>query len=191
MYNLRDSGRGTALAYGSFIQEVLTTANVSHPSFPLTSISPDKEFSTKTMSMMGYLWCKERKQYKFVRRANIPVRDDSDESEEQEDEEGNEEEEEEARHDVGHNGGVDSPSPIGHNGGDDYSDSAWVHQPDTYEENAPQWGGWGEWQHSGWTTQRESYQPYHQVEEEPLPSPPHQADSSELLEMMQSMQLAQ
>jgi hypothetical protein len=192
MYNLRNSGRGTALAYGSFIQEVLTTANVSHPSFPLTSITPDKEFSTKTMSMMGYIWCKERKKYKFVRRGYVPPRADSDESEEQDDEVENEEEEEdeeeEARHDNAHNGGDDSPSPIGTY---DYSGSAWVQQPDTYEEAVPRWGGWGEWQHTGWTTRRESYQPYHHPEEEFLPSPPHLVDSSELLEMMQSMQLAQ
>jgi hypothetical protein len=192
MYGLRDSGRGTALTYGSFIQEVLTSANVSHPSFALKSISPDKEFSTKTMSMMGYLWCKEQKKYKFVRRGYVSPRVDSDESEEQDDEvereQEDEEEEEEIRHNDAYIGGDASPSPVGLH---DHSGSAWVQQPDTYEEDAPKWGGWGEWQHSGWTTQREFYQPYHQVEEELPPSPPHQADSSELLEMMQSMQLAQ
>jgi hypothetical protein len=188
MYNLRDSGRGTALAYGSFIQEVLTAANVHHPPFPYTSISSDKEFSTKTMSMMGYLWCNERRKYKFVRRGYVPPRVDSDESEEQDDEVENEEEEEEARHDAAYNGGDDSPSPVGTH---DYSGSAWVQQPDTNEESVPRWGNWGDWQHTGWTTQRESYQPYHQVEEEFPPSPPQQADSSELLDMMRNMQLAQ
>jgi hypothetical protein len=84
-----------ALAYGSFIQEVLTAADVDYPSFPYTSISSDKEFNPKTFSMMGYFWCDERRTYKFVPRGHIPriveEYDESDESEE-EDQEENEEE---------------------------------------------------------------------------------------------------
>jgi hypothetical protein len=186
IFSLRDSGRGTALAYGSFIQEVLTAANVNHPSFPYTSISSDKEFSTKTMSMMGYLWCNERRMYKFIRRGNVPADDDSDESEEQEDEEENEEEE--ARHNFDHNGGDDSPPPVDTH---DYSDSAWAQQSHSTEEDVPRWGGWGDWQHTGWSTQRQFYRPYHQDDEESPPSPPQQANSSELLDMMRNMQIAQ
>ncbi|XP_050898707.1 glyceraldehyde-3-phosphate dehydrogenase GAPCP1, chloroplastic [Lathyrus oleraceus] len=90
------------------------------------------------MSMMGYLWCNERRMYKFIRRANIPADDDSDESEDQEDEEENEEEE--VRHDVDHNGGDDDPPPVDTQ---DYSDSAWAQQSHSNEEDAPRWGGWG------------------------------------------------
>ncbi|KAI5429973.1 hypothetical protein KIW84_034526 [Lathyrus oleraceus] len=130
--------------------------------------------------------CDERRMYKFIRRGNVPAPvaadDDSDESEEEEDEE------EEAGQAFDHHGGDNSPPRVDTH---DYSDSAWVQHSHSTEEDVPNQGGWGEWQHTGWSTQRQFYQPYHQDDEESPPSPPHHANSSELLDMMRNMQLAQ
>ena len=95
MFELKKSGRGGALGYASLIQTLFNKSGINLSGIKFVSISPDQEFTQKTLSMMGYFWSDERKSYRFVRRGYIPTTveesDESDESEE-EDQEENEEE---------------------------------------------------------------------------------------------------
>src|SRR3954470_20613527 len=52
MFELKESGRGTAIGYASLIQWVLNKVNISSQRLPKKSISIDQEFTKKTLNMM-------------------------------------------------------------------------------------------------------------------------------------------
>ena len=71
IFALKESGRGTALCYPSFIQSVLCRENVFVQGIPYKSITVHQEFCQKTLSLMGYTWDRSARIYKT--RQLVPV----------------------------------------------------------------------------------------------------------------------
>lgn len=102
IFALKESGRGTALCYPSFIQSVLHRANVSVQEIPYKSISIHQEVCQKTLSLIGYTWDRSARLYKT--RQPVPdtnarpvegIEDDDDDDNNDDDEDEQCEEEEE------------------------------------------------------------------------------------------------
>ena len=97
-FALKESGRGAAIYYPSFIQSVLHRENVSVKGITYKSIMVHQEFCQKTLSLMVYTWDRSAQIYKT--RQPVPgtnarpvedIEDDDDEDEEDEEEEENNE----------------------------------------------------------------------------------------------------
>ena len=101
MFALRDSGRGTALSYGSLIQGILNQAHLDFSDIPLTPLQIDQEFTSKTLTLMGHHWDKKFQRYTYVVKGNsVSLQDDDDEDMEEQDEGNQDEEESEAEEEV-------------------------------------------------------------------------------------------
>ena len=83
IFSLKESGRGTALYYPSFIQSILNWVEVSVPGIQYTSMTANQEFCQKSLSLMGFTWDPTTRIYKICTQAsssNIQhLEDDDDE----------------------------------------------------------------------------------------------------------------
>lgn len=70
MFELKNSGRGGALGYVSLIQTIFNKTGVNLSGIKCVSISPDQEFTQKTLSMMGHIWDSDQQKYIYYRRGN-------------------------------------------------------------------------------------------------------------------------
>lgn len=70
MFELKKSGRGGALGYASLIQTLFNKSGINLSGIKFVSISPDQEFTQKTLSMMGHIWDSDQQKYIYYHRGN-------------------------------------------------------------------------------------------------------------------------
>ena len=92
IFALKESGRGTALYYPSFIQSILNRVEGSILGIQYNSVTANQELCQKSLSLMGYTWDPTTRIYKIRKQAsssNIQHLEDDDDDEDDEDEEEN------------------------------------------------------------------------------------------------------